>query len=224
MVNLHWISEIPAVFPQKKTCWSRLVMENMVWIYKLYSLIPDLQIDIPSSFQPSFLHNFISTLDLQRVFCVFLFVRSVCQAVLKGINNHNIDIDSARTLLGAAVLATAQAKINEKQMMKTSKLPNKQTTNRSENEVETPTCHHIFLVSLRFQVSSWGSWTFDTKKNHPLGWSMAPGVVTSTFELLCSCRGWSQACLGRGGSWASNYLLQLGWMWCSWNLTDLGTS
>lgn len=56
----------------KETCWSRLVMENMVWIYRLYSLIPDLQIDIPTWwFQPSFLHNFIFNAWLATRFFVF---------------------------------------------------------------------------------------------------------------------------------------------------------
>ena len=105
----------------KETCWSRLVMENKVWIYKLYSLIPDLQIDIPFPHHFS-LHFFITS--FQRLnckeFCVFLFANGpFAELVLKGINNHNIDIDSARTLLGAAVLATAQAKVKRQ----ASKLP-----------------------------------------------------------------------------------------------------
>ena len=86
-------------------------MENMVWIYKLYSLIPDLQIDIP--FPHHFSLHFFTTsfqrLNCNEFFLFFCLSGPFAKLVLKGINNHNIDIDSARTLLGAAVLATAQA-------------------------------------------------------------------------------------------------------------------
>ena len=69
-----------------------------------------------------------STVDLPKG-C--RLIRGVAFAGCLGINNHNIDIDSARTLLGAAVLATAQANKHPKNnMMKASKLRNRQEDNK----------------------------------------------------------------------------------------------